>query len=116
MREEIRDRNRLEHILECIGNLYEFTDGVTFGQFTANKILKFAVIKNIEIIGEAAYMLTDTFKQSHTTINWAPVVKMRHVLVHGYYQIRDEIAWDVIQTDLEPLKMEVERILREEKI
>ena len=114
MREPIRDRGRLEHILTSIQNLFEFTEGLSFEDYINNKILKFAIVKNLEIIGEASYMITKEFKDSHPNIEWAPIIKMRHVLVHGNYQIREEAIWEIIQNDLQPLKEEIEKMLREE--
>lgn len=113
MREKIRDKNRLEHIVESISNLYEFTDGLTFDDYLANKILKFAVIKNLEIIGEAAYMLSLDFKEQHNEVEWRDISDMRHVLVHGYYQISDEMVWQVIQNDLKPLEIQIKSYLRD---
>lgn len=113
MREKPKDKGRLLHILEAINNLFEFTDGISFEEYKSNKILRFAVIKNLEIVGEAAYLLTKEFKSEHPEIEWEAVIYMRHVLVHGYYQIRDEIVWATIQTDLLPLKEKVEGYLKE---
>jgi len=81
---------------------------VSFDEYKSNKILRFAVIKNLEIVGEAAYLLTKDFKENHPEVEWAPVIGMRHVLVHGYYQIKDEIVWATIQTELQPLKEKIE--------
>jgi len=64
---------------------------MSFEAYQSNKILKFAVIKNLEIIGEAAYLLTKDFKQQHNSVQWNDMIGMRHILVHGYYQIKDEI-------------------------
>ncbi|MCF0178894.1 MAG: DUF86 domain-containing protein [Bacteroidales bacterium] len=115
MREPLRDIARIEHILECIDRLFDFTKDVTFEQYLENQMMKFAVIKNLEIIGEAAYMLTPEFKEKHSEVDWAPIVKMRHVLVHGYYQISNEVVWDVIQYDLHPLKEKIQAILDKEE-
>ena len=104
MREKPKDKTRLLHMLEAIDNIFEFTQGITFEEYKSNKILRFAVIKNLEIIGEAAYLLTKDFRGNHTNIEWNTVIGMRHVLVHGYYQIKDEIVWATIQTELQPLK------------
>ncbi|MDR0866604.1 MAG: DUF86 domain-containing protein [Candidatus Symbiothrix sp.] len=104
MRENLKDRMRLLHILEAIDNIFEFVKGVTFEEYKSNKILRFAVIKNLEIVGEAAYLITKEFKTVHSEIEWEVIIGMRHVLVHGYYQIKDEIVWDTIQTELGPLK------------
>lgn len=113
MREKIKDINRLYHIIEAIDNLIEFTRGIHFEEFQGNKILRFAVIKNLEIIGEAAYLLTNEFKQNHTDVDWKIIIGMRHVLVHGYYQISDEIVWATIQTELLPLKEKIEQYKEE---
>lgn len=92
MREKPKDKTRLLHILEAVDNLFEFTKGITFEEYKSNKILRFAVIKNLEIIGEAAYLLTKGFRENHPDVEWNAVIGMRHVLVHGYYQIKDEIV------------------------
>lgn len=113
MRDKIKDRGRLLHMMEAILNLEEFTVGVSLDDYCKNKILKFAVIKNLEIVGEAAYMVSPEFKELHPEIEWAVVVKMRHVLVHGYYQIKNEIVWSVIEDDLPALKRQIEGILKE---
>ncbi len=111
MREELKDKTRLLHMLEAIDNVFEFVDGVSFEEYKLNKILRFAVIKNLEIIGEAAYLLTKDFRQAHSEVEWIPVIGMRHVLVHGYYQIKDEIVWATIQTELHPLREKVTQIM-----
>ena len=113
MREKPKDINRLSHKIEAIDNLFEFTKGISFDEYKGNKILRFAVIKNLEIIGEAAYLLTNEFKEKHPEVEWKVIIGMRHVLVHGYYQISDEMVWATIQTELYPLKEKVELYKRE---
>ena len=110
MREIVRDKGRLEHISQAIDYIFEFTENITYEDFVENKMLKFAVIKNIEIIGEASYKLTKTFCQEHQEIEWDLIIKMRHVLVHGYYQIEDPFAWFIVQNDLHPLKEQIQKI------
>lgn len=112
MREKPKDNTRLQHMLEAIDNIFEFTKGVSFEDYKENKMLRFAVIKNLEIIGEAAYLLTIPFKNDNPQVNWEPIICMRHVLVHGYYQIRDEIVWKTIETELHPLKEQLEMMLQ----
>lgn len=114
MREEIRDRGRLEHMLTAIGNVEEFTKGIHEEDFVNSKLLFFAVVKNIEIVGEATYMLTKEFKQSHSSIPWQVIEKMRHVLVHGYYTISPEKVWETVQEDLPILKMQIVSLLKDE--
>lgn len=115
MREVIKDRGRLEHMLSAIENVEEFTQGVTLEGFMHSKILFFAVVKNIEIVGEATYMLTKAFKESHSTIPWQIIEKMRHVLVHGYYMVDPESLWDTINNDIPVLKPWIELFLNEKE-
>ena len=114
MREEVKDRGRLEHMLTAIGNVEEFTQGVTEDEFLKSKILFFAVVKNIEIVGEATYMLTHEFKRTHPSIPWLVIEKMRHVLVHGYYTVLPGKVWKTVQEDLPILKQQIESLLTEE--
>jgi len=98
-------------MLEAIDNIYEFVNGKTFEVYKKDKILRFAIIKNLEIIGEAAYLLTKDFKNKHDSIEWGDIIGMRHILVHGYYQIKDEIIWATIETELVPLKAKLLKLL-----
>ena len=69
MRERVRDKGRLEHILQAIDKVFEFSSGVKREDFQKDSILYFAIVKNIEIIGEASYMLSLEFKDSHPDNN-----------------------------------------------
>ena len=114
MRETVRDKGRIEHMLAAIANVEEFTNGVSAEEFVNSKVLFFAVVKNIEIVGEATYMLTKEYKQSHSSIPWLVIEKMRHVLVHGYYTISPEKVWDTVHEDLPVLKQQLIALLEEE--
>ena len=94
-------------MIEAIDNIFEFIKGKSFKHYKKDKILKFAVIKNLEIIGEAAYLLSTDFKNKNHDIEWRDIIAMRHVLVHGYYKIKDEIVWATIESELKPLKEKI---------
>ena len=113
MREAIKDRGRLEHMLSAIENVEEFTKDITLDDFVKSKVLFFAVVKNIEIVGEATYMLTKEYKQSHQSVPWLVIEKMRHVLVHGYYTISPEKVWETVQEDIPLLKEQIKALLNE---
>lgn len=113
MREPARDKGRLEHMLEAIVHVQEYTDGMTFEQVVGTPIVKHAVTYNIQIIGEASYWLTSEFKDSHTLTPWKLIEKTRHILVHDYYQIDNKILWLIIVEDLPPLKEQLERYIQE---
>ena len=110
MREKIRDKSRLEHIIESIDNIFEFTENVSLEQFAVNKMMWYAVFKNLEIIGEASYMLTNELREKYTEIEWEKIIGLRHVLVHGYYTINANIVWKIVENDLIPLKEKIKFI------
>jgi uncharacterized protein with HEPN domain len=112
MREKPKDKERLLHMIEAIDNIIEFVAEKTFDSYRKDKILRFAIIKNLEIIGEAAYLLSKDFKSKNDSIEWNDIIGMRHILVHGYYQIKDEIIWATIETDLIPLKSKIQKLIK----
>ena len=103
-------------MLEAIDNIVEFKEGVSYEDFAQNKLLKFGIFYNVAIIGEAAYKLTKEFISSHSEVPWRAIINMRHVLVHGYYQIEPQILWETINNDLMELKEAIERYLTEENL
>ena len=111
MRENVSDRDRLEHIVEAITNILDFAEGKTKEELEADKLRYYGIVKNIEIIGEASYKLTRAFCNQHPETPWEFIAKMRHVLVHDYYQINPSEVWAVIQDDLSPLRDQVTNYL-----
>ena len=113
MRETIKDFDRLLHIKESIDNVFEFMEGKTVNDLANDKLLFYGVVKNVEIIGEAAYMLTKEFIASHPEIPWIDIIGMRHVLVHGYYTASPLFIWDTYKNDLGLLKQQIEVYISE---
>ncbi|MCQ2323672.1 MAG: DUF86 domain-containing protein [Paludibacteraceae bacterium] len=114
MRERIRDKERLEHILEASNKLLENKDKYTLEEIKANSVLFYGFVKLVEIIGEACYMLTKEFRESHPETNWKMIENMRHVLVHGYYAITPELLWATIHEDIQPLVEQINIYIKEE--
>jgi uncharacterized protein with HEPN domain len=112
MRDKPNDRVRLQLMLEAIGNIESFTEGVTSCEsFTANKILCHAVTYNLQCIGENVYKLSRTFLEEHPSIDWEAIEGLRHVLVHDYYQVNLEMVWQILEKDLPGLKDDLAGIL-----
>lgn len=107
MREPIRDKSRLEHILQAILKVEEYTKGMTKEQLSADSLHLHATAYNIQIIGEAVYKLTREFKEDHPQTPWRMIEKMRHILVHDYFAVDLDIMWLVINDDLPTLKEQV---------
>ena len=115
MRERDRDYGRLEDIIMASNNIMTFTEGHTEEELSVDKLRYFAVVKNVEIIGEAAYMLTPEFREAHQDIPWDDIIKMRHILVHGYATILPELLWHTALIDVPELKKSIDNFLLEEK-
>ncbi len=113
MREAIRDKGRLEHMIESIDRVLDFMKDKSLDDLSKNQIEYFGIVKSIEIVGEAAYKLSSAFKMEHPDTPWAVIEKMRHVLVHDYYQIDENEVKYVIEDDLNPLRDQINRYLIE---
>ena len=113
MRERARDKGRLEDIIEYSTNVTSLIEGYSLERLIADKRTYYSVMKNIEVVGEAAYMLTKAFKKAHPEIPWKVVQGMRHVLVHDYANIDDKELYNTAVNDMLPLLQQVERYLAE---
>ena len=113
MRERARDKGRLEDILEYSNNVTSLIEGHTFETFVGDKRAYYSVMKNVEIVGEAAYMLSNAFKKAHPATPWKTVQGMRHVLVHDYANIVSETLFDTAVNGIPELRQQVEKYLAE---
>ena len=113
MREPLKDKSRLEHILAAIDTILEKSNGLTYGDLFADKIVFGGIVYYTMIIGESTYHLSKAFKERYTETDWGGITKMRHNLVHGYYQVDPEVVWSVLQNDLLPLRDQVTRYIAE---
>ena len=111
MREPVRDKERIQHILDVIETIESSRLKYSTSESASDPIIYYGFVKHVEIIGEAVYMLSKEFKAAHPEIEWAAIEGMRHVLVHGYYQIRPEQLWDTIDVDIPALKPSIELLL-----
>ena len=113
MREPLRDKGRLEHILNAIDAILERAGRMSFQELIADKIVFYGLVYHTMIIGEAAYKLSAEFTSAHPQTNWRVIAGMRHHLVHGYYQVNPQDVWDVIQNDLRPLRQQIESYIND---
>ena len=111
MRERARDKGRLEDILEYSNNVTMLIKGHTLKSFVEDKSTYYSVMKNVEIVGEAAYMLSKVFKKTHPATPWKIVQGMRHVLVHDYAHIVAETLFDTAVNSIPELRRQVEHYL-----
>ena len=113
MRERARDKGRLEDIIEYSNNVTMLIEGYSFEKLVADKRTYYSVMKNVEVVGEAAYMITKAFKKAHPATPWKFVQGMRHVLVHDYANIVSETLYDTAVNDIPVLRRQVAQYLAE---
>lgn len=113
MRDHSKDRGRLEDILKYAQNVELIVKDISFDAFTKDIRIYYSVMKNVEIIGEAANMLTRHFRETYTELPWRQIVSMRNVLVHGYAQVSDTDLWQTATNDIQPLRKQVQQYLSE---
>ncbi len=111
MRGRLGDRVRLQHILDAIIELENYLASADYSVFVSNSMMKFASIKQLEIIGEASDHLTDELKAMHTEIAWTQIKALRNIFVHEYFGIDTKVVWDIITNDLPGLKEKVSQVL-----
>ena len=113
MRERAKDKGRLEDIIKYSNNVTSFMQGVSFETLTSDNLLYFAVMKNVEVVGEAAFMLTKAFKTAHPETPWKMIESMKHILVHDYANIIPRILWGTATVDIPEFRKQVEKYLAE---
>lgn len=116
MRERSRDKERLCHMLDAIQVIQDGVTTYAKEDLLGKPLLYYGLVKQVEIIGEAANMLTQEFRDEHPDTNWRPIVNMRHVLVHDYIHINPVMLWETIEHNLPDLKTSLERYIQEETI
>lgn len=106
----------VDDILSALKKINKFCKNVSKNDFMKNELLMDAVVRNLEIIGEASSKLTAPFMKKHKEIEWRKIIGMRNRIIHAYDTVNFEIVWDVVQEDLPALKGKLEKILSSHKI
>ena len=100
----------IDHILECIKLVGYYLHDKTAEDFMASTQLQDAVIRRIEIIGEATKNLPQEFKEKHPDIPWKEMAGMRDIIVHEYFGVDLKLTWRVASEDIKGLKARLEKL------
>jgi len=103
----------LKDIVNEINKIEEFTKDVNYRNFVQDDMRYYAVIRCLEVIGEAVRQLPEEFKKTHSEIEWHKIVDLRNILIHQYFGIEPKIIWDVIKNKVPALKNFIEKVLKE---
>ena len=101
----------LEDILEAIHKIRAYTAGLSLPTFTADSKTFDAVVRNLEIIGEAAKGLPEPVRVRHAEVNWKRIAGLRNILIHEYFGVDATIIWDIVQNKLTALENASQEIL-----
>jgi uncharacterized protein with HEPN domain len=105
----------LADILAACEKVLRYTDGMSFEQFIADDRTFDAVIRNLQIIGEAVKNIPVDVRDRNPEIEWRKIAGLRDILAHTYFQVENEIIWDVIQTKVRPLSTSVNQLLERQR-
>lgn len=98
-------------IFESINKIIRYTDKITFDEFSLDEKTIDAVVRNFQIIGEAANRIDKTFRENNKDVEWRRIIGLRHRIVHEYFGINIEVIWRIIRTKLSEFKSQVENLL-----
>jgi uncharacterized protein with HEPN domain len=104
-------RIRVEDILACIEKIKEYTQGMNYEQFQSDGKTVDAVIRNMEIIGEAAGYIPLEIQEKYPELAWLEMRGMRNIMAHEYFGISMPIIWRAIEQDLTPLADGLNKLL-----
>ncbi|MBI2647167.1 DUF86 domain-containing protein [Candidatus Woesearchaeota archaeon] len=103
----------LEHMIDAAKDIESFTKGLTKSQFLKNKLRQSAVIRQLEIIGEASKNLPENFREKYNEVEWKRIAGTRDKIIHHYFGIDLNTVWDIVKKDLPDLKRKIIVILEE---
>jgi len=98
------DSTYLTHIREAIETIQDYLEGISYEQFKSDKMITDAVVRELEIIGEASNNLSADFRGQHPDMFWRRMKDMRNFLIHEYFGVNTKVVWDTCKNDLPSLK------------
>lgn len=115
-RDKLRLNEYLRHIVDAVSRITRYSARMDRSAFDKDELVQDAIIRNIEIVGEASYNIRKhhpEFAEAHPELPWGGAYGMRNALAHGYYAVDLDIVWNVVRKDLPSLVRDVEGLMRE---
>jgi len=101
----------LRHIIDAFLQIERYTNGVIYEEFLSNSLLQDAVIRQLEVMGEAARNLSADLQNEYPAIPWRQMISLRNRMIHAYFNVNLQIIWEIIQGDIPNLKQDMMRVL-----
>jgi uncharacterized protein with HEPN domain len=102
---------RLQHMLDAANDALSFVADKSRTELDKNRSLALALVKSIEIVGEAASRVSSELKLGSPDIPWDDIVAMRNRLIHGYFEMNLDMVWQTVTEELPPLIKQLEKLL-----
>lgn len=109
------DPERVQHMIQAAEKALRFSEGKTRADLDDDELLALALVKLLEIVGEAAAQLSPATRRKLASIPWSQIVGMRNRLIHNYDDVDHDVLWQTLQTDLVPLIEELKKAIDLEK-
>ena len=103
----------LEDIIESSDKVQRYIKGLEYEKFASDEMVMDAVVRNLEVIGEAAKNIPPAVKKKHPEIEWKKVVGLRDIIAHGYFGVNTRIIWDIVINKVPEVKNSAKKILKE---
>ena len=104
----------LRHIMDAFLQIEHYTDGITYEVFLSKRLVQDGVIRQLEIMGEAARNISDDLQIENPAIPWCQMISLRNRIIHAYFNVNFQIIWEIIQVDIPEIKQEIKLILESE--
>lgn len=106
-------KDYLNDILSSVNDIENFVKGMTFEQFEKDRKTLNAVVRSLEIIGEASKNLPAAMRAKYSNVPWKRIIGMRDKVIHGYFGVNVKTLWDTAKDDLPPLKQLVQNMIQD---
>jgi len=103
----------LGDMLVAVERITSYTSGLTYAEFRSDTRTVDAVVRNLEVLGEAAKQVSEAIRSKRPNIEWRKLAGLRDILIHGYFGIDLDIIWDIVDTKLAPLMDQLSSLIRQ---